>query len=133
MWMEPKADWTDSDYFNLSDYNRIKNNLDELRTMAIQVIPEFEIQNMGDDLEDYNHIWDITEINRIEDNLQTIFQETNYPISIGSKTTYYYNQPFIQYSELNRIESATLQIYNRLYGQIHGRKMLEFRLGGGAF
>ena len=26
-WTTPKTNWTKTDFFNLSDYNRIKNNL----------------------------------------------------------------------------------------------------------
>lgn len=133
MWTEPKTNWAATDYFNLSDYNRIKNNINELWEMAQIVFPEFSISPMGNDITDYNHVWDITEINRIENNLETIFQNVKYQISIGNKRTFSYNGLFIQYQELNRIESATLNIYNRLKNQISARKTLEFELGGVQF
>ena len=26
-WTEPKTNWTENDFFNIKDYNRIKNNI----------------------------------------------------------------------------------------------------------
>ena len=37
----------------------------------------------------------------------------------------------LNYAELNRIESATLSMYNELSGQAEGRPMLAFTLNGG--
>lgn len=33
-WTEPKTDWVATDYFNLSDYTRIKNNLNYIHDLA---------------------------------------------------------------------------------------------------
>lgn len=55
-WMQPKMDWESSydsagnytgDYFNFTDYNRIKNNLTELRNKAVLLYPEFSLSSMG--------------------------------------------------------------------------------------
>lgn len=43
MWQEPKLNWVKNDPINIEDYNRIKNNLAELREMAIRLYPEFSI------------------------------------------------------------------------------------------
>ena len=39
MWQKPKTDWQASDFFNIEDYNRIKGNLNEIRTQALAVWP----------------------------------------------------------------------------------------------
>ena len=42
MWQQPKTDWQASDFFNIQDYNRIKGNLNEIRSMALELWPEFD-------------------------------------------------------------------------------------------
>lgn len=133
MWTTPKTDWRNSDFFNWSDYNRIKNNLNELKTLADGIIPSFTFEDMGADIRSYEYIWDPQDFNRIENNLHSIFKATGYGISIGNKQTFGYNQKFIKYDELNRIERATLNLYNLLSAQNNGRRMLPFTLGGVEF
>ena len=41
MWQEPKTDWTVNDYFNYTDYNRIKNNIAYLREQALKLYINF--------------------------------------------------------------------------------------------
>ena len=109
MWQQPKTDWQASDFFNIQDYNRIKGNLNEIRSMALELWPEFDFEDMGQDktYQDYGFYSD--EINRFEDNLDHICTGT-YPFEIEEKRTYSENQPFIGWEELNRIESACLTL-----------------------
>jgi len=135
-WIQPKTDWQGSysgsvytgDYFNLADYNRIKNNMQELRNLAITLYPEFSIVT-GADWTDYNIKPYSRDINQLEENLETIKAKT-FPFSTGSKKTYYGNTAAPDFNELNRLESATLLIYNNLSGQKSGKRRLAFRLGG---
>ena len=66
-WLEPKTDWQASDFFNIQDYNRIKGNLNEIRTMALTMWPDFSFEEMGTDktYEDYGFYAD--EINKFEE------------------------------------------------------------------
>ena len=57
-WETPKTDWHGSsdsdgvytgDRFNAVDFNRIKNNLDYLRELAIKLYDEFSIVSLGAD------------------------------------------------------------------------------------
>lgn len=138
-WIQPKTNWQggwlngvyNGDYFNLADYNRIKNNLQELRNMAIISYPEFAVVT-GVDWEDYNRIPRAADINQLENNLETIRSNT-YPFKTGEKKTYYGNVAAIDFEELNRLESATLLIYNNLKGQSDGKRRLSFTLGGERF
>ncbi len=59
-WSTPKTDWfgsTDSegvytgDRFDAVDFNRIKNNLEYLRTLAIKMYDDFSINVLGQDRE----------------------------------------------------------------------------------
>lgn len=128
MWQEPKTDWKASDYFNIEDYNRIKNNLNEIRSQALLLWPDFEFEGMGDDktYSDYGFYAD--EINKFESNIAHICAGT-YPFEVGSRQMFYENQAFIGWEELNRLESACLFIYNNLLGQHEGAPRLGFKLG----
>lgn len=127
MWTSPKTNWKSSDYFNIEDYNRIKNNLDYIHVMALELYSEFPFAEMGED-KTYSDYYYADEINRFESNLEGINTGT-FPRSIGESVTYYDNQPFIDYIELNRIEAGIYAIYKILYGQSKGRRRLSFRLG----
>lgn len=129
MWQTPKTDWQESDFFNVEDYNRIKGNLNEIRAQAVILWPEFSLEDMGADktYEDYSFYAD--EINRFETNVGRICAGT-YPFAVGNQKTFYDNQPFIDWQELNRLESACKLIYDNLQGQAEGRRRLSFRLGG---
>ncbi len=127
-WQQPKTDWSaEGDFFNIQDYNRIKGNLVELHRLALTMWPEFPIVDMGADktYQDYGFYSD--EINWMEENLDRIVKGT-YPFQVGSRQTFYDNQPFIDWEELNRIESACLLIRQNIDSRIHGRRHLAFTL-----
>lgn len=127
MWQEPKLNWTKDDPTNIDYYNRIKNNLAELREMAIRLYPEFSITVNPDKVRsDYPYA---DEINQLEENLETIRSHT-YLFQTGPRQTYYDNQPYIDWQELNRLESACKLIHDNLQGQAEGKRRLSFRLGG---
>ena len=131
-WQEPKTDWKASDFFNIQDYNRIKGNLNEIRTQALTLWPDFPFEEMGTDktYQDYGFYAD--EINRFEDNVDHICSGT-FPFSVGEKQTFYENQPFIGWEELNRIEEACRLMYSNILSRINGRRKLAFLLNGGDF
>ena len=130
MWQTPKTDWQESDFFNVEDYNRIKGNLNEIRAQAVILWPEFSLEDMGADktYEDYSLYAD--EINRFETNVGRICAGT-YPFAVGNQKTFYDNQPFIDWQELNRIEEACRLIYSNIQSRLNGRKILAFTLNGG--
>lgn len=136
MWITPKTDWQirydaagylAGDYVNAEDYNRIKNNLLELREMAAALFHGIPHVRVGDD-KTYVDDYYADEWNLIEDGLQGIVDAISL-WDYGEKTTFYDNGRFIDYVELNRIESAELDIYNKLINSIKGQLRLSFRLG----
>lgn len=132
MWQQPKTDWRAGDWFNTGDYNRIKGNLNEIRSQALIIWPDFEFEEMGADktYQDYGFYAD--EINRFEANIDNICAGT-FPFSVGSRQTYHANQPFIDWKELNRIEGACRLIYSNINSRIEGRRRLPLTLNGGVF
>lgn len=132
-WTTPVTNWTSDRKFNLEDYNRIKNNLKYLKTLADSIYRSFNITELGEDLSDEEHWWSPIEINALEDALDEIFRASALPINIGEKKSFQYNGLFIQYLELNRIESACLNIYTLAQSQARTRKHLKLVLGGVQF
>lgn len=147
-WITPKTDWKASydavgqyegDYFNVEDYNRIKNNLLFLRELATELFYPLRQLTVGadkhypvagsPDFDNDNFFAD--EINMIENSLEilevdigSLFLEVH-----GDKQTYYDNGLFINFSELNRIESAELELYQHFIDSIAGKWALAIRLG----
>lgn len=126
MFETPKTDWKAEDYFNIEDYNRIKNNLAYLKEYSLEIYNEYEIKDMGSDVT-YSDLPYAEMINAIEDNLETIAKNT-VNVDIGETRNYSDNDYFPNHEEIKRIESGILKIYNYLYGQYHGRNKLRFKL-----
>ena len=72
MWQTPKTDWKASDFMNIEDYNRIKNNLNELRDMSRELWKEFPFEEMGEDKTYTDYGFYADEINRFEANVDHI-------------------------------------------------------------
>lgn len=135
-WTTPKTDWTAGydtdgeyigDWFNASDFNRIKNNLEYLRDLAVTMYPEFDINDLGTDrvVGEYPYA---DEINALEENLVTINTGT-INRDYGDSPEYTPNGLIMDINELNRLESAILNIYNILKNQEIGRRMFTWKLG----
>lgn len=135
-WETPKTDWHGAidangfyrgDRFNARDFNRIKNNLEYLRNLAVELYAEFNIASLGNDRtpEDYFYA---DEINQMEANLITINSNT-LKRSYGSAPIYIENGNTMDFAELNRLEGAILDLYDKLSNQAVGRRMLEWNFG----
>lgn len=135
-WTTPKTNWNgDSaadgtyigDRFNAVDFNRIKNNLDYLRELAIKLYEEFSMVSLGEDrtLVDYFYA---DEINQLEENLNTVNDNT-LQRSYGTAPTYVDNGNTMDFVELNRLESAILDLYDRLNNESEGRRMFTWNFG----
>lgn len=127
-WKEPKTDWSKSDRFNFTDYNRIKNNLQYIYEQAKEIWGTFSIEDMGNDIESFTGNITARSINAFEHNLNTINQHV-LTQDFGFSKTFFSNAPFIDADELNRIESATLSIKEMLDGEVRIVERLAFNLG----
>lgn len=134
-WVTPKTDWYGEvvdgvyvgDRFNATDFNRIKNNLSYLRELAVKVYEEFTIHSLGSDRTPKDFFY-ADEINKIEQNLNTINSKT-IKRSYGNTPIYADNGSTMTFDELNRLESATLDLYERLTNQSEGRRTLQWNFG----
>lgn len=135
-WEIPKTNWygtTDADEnyvgdrFNAVDFNRIKNNLTYLRELSIQLYEEFSIVSLGSDRTPANYFY-ADEINQLEENLDTINTNT-LQRSYGTLPVYVDNGNTPDFDELNRLESAILDLYDRLTNEFEGRRMFTWNFG----
>ena len=135
-WRTPKTDWHGStnsegvytgDRFNASDFNRIKNNLTFLRDMAIKLYKEFSLVSLGDDRVPGDYFY-ADEINQLEENLETLNANT-LRMYYGSAPVYNDNGITMDFNELNRLEGATLDLYDRLTNESEGRRMFTWNFG----
>lgn len=134
-WETPKTDWYGAvvdnvytgDRFNYTDYNRIKNNLVYLRNLAIKMYDEFSINDVGSDKSVAEYYY-AEEINQMEENLEIINSHT-LAREYGDTPTYADNGNTPDYTELNRLESAIFDLYDRLSNQSEGRRTFEWNFG----
>lgn len=134
-WQTPKTDWSGEvvdgvyvgDRFNAVDFNRIKNNLEYLRELAVKMYEEFTIQSLGNDRTPKDYFY-ADEINKLEANLTTI-NSKSLKRSYGSAPTYVDNGNTMDFKELNRLESAILDLYERLTNEYEGRRMFTWNFG----
>lgn len=128
MWTEPKTDWESTDYFNLTDYNRIKNNIAYLRELALEVFVDFPFEDMGDDKSSYSEYPYADEFNAMENNLESM-RENTFLFDDSEPKQWYENQRTPNYEDFNRLERACLLFYNGFNGIKENKRRLPFRLG----
>ena len=135
-WITPKTDWKGSrdingvytgDYFNASDYNRIKNNISHLRDMALALYDNFELSDMGNDRTPADYLY-ADDINQLEGNLRTIITKTindvypRTPIRMA-------NEPMITFMDLNALERRVLETYEKLMNVLNERRTFTWNFG----
>ncbi len=132
-WITPKTDWVSTDRFNITDFNRIRNNMIWLYEKSVEIFgPVYPLDDMGEaydvnDDDSYRGFWDVNHFNAFESNLDTINERTVI-VDYGVRKTFYPNGLFIQWDELNRIESAQLDLREKLALIVPSYKNLAIRL-----
>lgn len=129
MWLEPKTDWVSSDYVNYQDYNRIKNNIAYLKSLAFLLYKPFECDDdLGDDKTSYSDFPYADEFNSLENNLDCIRAHT-FAFFGDEAKQWYPNNRTPTFEDLNRLESACLKLYEGLNTQYSSKVRLSIRLG----
>ena len=125
-WITPKTDWTSADYFNAADYNRIKNNLAYMSNIADSL---YNVELDGIILPDatYSDRPSAYKLNQIEIRFQSLADLLGY--DYGTGVTFVDFGPSINWTELNRIESASIEMHDRLVTQASALPMFAFTLG----
>jgi hypothetical protein len=95
--------------------------------MAIKLYDEFSIVSLGDDRTPVDYFY-ADEINQLEENLNTINSKT-LKRAYGDSPVYIENGNTMTYAELNRLEGAILDLYDRLSNEANGRRMFTWNFG----
>lgn len=132
MWQEPKTNWVSTDYFNYTDYNRIKGNIEYLESLTKELFLDFDFESMGSDKTSYTDYPYADEFTAVENNLQLMRNRTFLFDNSGSKT-WYENAPTPNYEDLNRIENACLAFKKGFENIKANKKKLSIRLGNTSF
>ena len=135
-WITPKTDWHVAydengvyvgDFFNAADFNRLKNNLEHLRDMAVKLYKDFDIVSLGAD-RTYRDYFYADEINQLAQNLKKA-NECSFDFYHKGTPNYVANGNTMGFKELNEMESQMQELYKWLTEQAKGRRMLTFNLG----
>ena len=98
-----------------------------LRNLAVSLYESFSIGAVSEDKTPADYFY-AEEINQLEQNLIIINQNT-LKREYGSPPTYVQNGATMDYTELNRMESAILDLYERLTNEFEGRRMFTWNFG----
>lgn len=128
MWTEPKTDWVAEDYFNYTDYNRIKNNIAYLRKMALEVFVDFPYSEMGDDKTSYAQYPYADEFTTMENNLES-FRKNTFDFDKEDSKQWHENNLTPNYEDFNRLERACFLFYKGFKNIKNHKKFLPMRLG----
>lgn len=127
-WIEPKTDWTSSDYFNAEDYNRIIGNVIYLKAFSDALFNSLTNVSLGEEKTKISLIY-AREMNNIESSIDKLNFET-YRLDLGETKEYLPNTRTLNFEDLNRIESAILLLYNTMVAHKNALQRLAFTLGG---
>lgn len=115
-WTTPKTNWTKNDRFEVADWDRIRFNLEAMHNLAVNLFEAVEIAaTKSKTVLSYLYASDL---NAIEANLESI-NAASVKLGIGERKTFAPNGNSIDYTELNRIESACASIYQTMQNFIN--------------
>lgn len=128
-WINPKTDWQPTDYVNVEDYNRIRNNIAYLKDYSEAFFMSFEFKEPIETEKQYFDLAYAEYWNNLEDRLEEFIKRTYELNNLGVKKTYSAYDNYIDYVELNRLENAILRYKNFLDIQTKLTQTLSFELG----
>lgn len=114
--INPKTDWKNGDFFNIDDYNRIKNNTLDLYNLAIAKYPTFTIEDMGNDVT-YSDSFTSSMWNKIVNNFYTIVNNTEFKIPGTQISTIAAGGYLFTTTTLNMFEKQQLHLFVYLLAQ----------------
>lgn len=124
MWIEPKTDWNNEDYFNTEDYTRIKDNL----LVLGDLFPDAELVNMGSD-KAKGATLNNAELTKFATNLKILNDASYNFLDIISKQ-YNGNVVALNFNEFNYLESKIEKLYITTIIRNQNIPRLAITLGG---
>lgn len=128
-WITPKTDWNSESYINFTDYNRICNNLDEVRSEATKLGFNYSGYQTMTRASGYSFLHHADDFNKQIENYN-LFDDGILPSFQPITDSFSANGYTITYVTLNAIESGVLALHTILSVAIENMPRLAFRLGG---
>ncbi|MFV0394041.1 MAG: hypothetical protein ACK5LC_06555 [Coprobacillaceae bacterium] len=131
-WIDPNINWTgaNDEYFDpITDYNRIKGNIEYLHDLGQTLYPAFSIVPL--ETITLGQILTLSYFNNVPNGINSIKNNTFTPVGYQVLKSYAANKSAWDYRELNKIENNILLLNQLLTSQKKARRRLSFRLGGG--
>ena len=119
VWITPKTNLVSTDLFNVSDWDRIRGNMEHLQHIAGNYYASFEIAKTQE--KTVSSWLYASDLNTIEQNLTKINMNTE-NLNIGQSQSFVPGGHSIDWKELNRIEQACLSLYRKF--QINANRVL---------
>lgn len=138
-WVHPKVNWVETDFYNIADYTRIRDNILWIKSLADGVVDEDTVitksytytvpilVSMSD--KTYTDITFASVLNSIENNFATI--NTNTHDLEDTRNTFQANGTFITYTQLNDLESKIQLLHDWLLNDMTGMRKTQFTLANG--
>lgn len=127
-WLTPKTDWESTDFYNLTDYNRIRGNLLYIKGFAKKFLGKVTYLKTMTEKTSYSESFTPDEVNDLQYNLGRI-NELTYELDIGDDTEYEKGGYTPTYEQWNRLESYTLEIRDNLIADNPNLTRLTQKLG----
>ena len=132
-WTEPKTDWVNGDRFNVSDYTRIKGNIEYVQQLINTLYTSYTPTSLISGVNNA-YIPHVEFFNRIVTAMNELPAHSIEPRAWQTlRTSYVANQPAWDGAELNRIEGNLSILKILLENQKSGLRVMAFRLGGVSF
>lgn len=129
-WITPKTNWINGDYFNISDYSRIKGNIEYLIDLAKTVYVSWENTKLETvSIETIPHV---SFFNNVVKATQELIDHTKIG-NTNEMNSYTANERAWNATELNIIENNHLALYTAILNQREILKRISFKLNGGNF
>lgn len=107
--MDIKLDWNDGDEFDIvKDYNRIKNNINELHIRMKRIYSPFDIVEILDKTDEDRFL--LSYVNNLETNLQRLIDAINIPNMFEDTKIFTGNTSIWNTDDIIRIENTILLI-----------------------
>lgn len=104
-WITPKVDWTENDYYNAADLNRVENN-----TLETAKLLGITIQNTITN-RDYSYLEFAQDLNRIENNIEALHVIN---LEWQQMKTNWLDSDSFSYIDANRLETNIKNLYEIL-------------------
>ena len=136
MWTNAKTDWKSTDFYNISDYERIRDNILWIKQLADSVIDKDTViaktytynvptlTNMAD--KEYSDITYASVLNTVENNFALINANTHE--IADERNTFESNGAFYSHIQLNELEEMIQLLHDWLLWDMSGMRKTGFTL-----